>query len=92
MRKDKIDLLEELQRANKENYKLQKNIVKLYEANRYSYETSPDSHFESQVIADGQNQENSQLFLNLKHQSLIDFSMNKPTEYYEDEDTPERSK
>ena len=92
LKRDKTELLEELQKASKENHKLQKKLIKMYENNQYSNEIQNDSEFESPVMDDSQFLQNSQLCSNSKDSRIMDFNVNKSTDHYEDEYTPGNSK
>lgn len=92
LKRDKTELLEELQKASRENHKLQKKIIKLYEVNSYGNEAPNGSDFESPLTDDDQILQDSQLFSNSEDRNVIDFNMNKSTDYYEDEGTPGNSK
>ena len=85
LKKDKTELLEELQKSSKENHKLQKKLIKLYEnSHNTPIESNLDSDLESPIINESQMLGHSRIFSNSRG-SLVDFNLNKSNDYYEDE-------
>ena len=82
LRNDRLDLLEELRKSNKENQKLQTKLINYYETSKYDEGSQNDSDYES---PGNENQilRHSQLMSNSKDRSGIDLNIDKSAEFNE---------
>lgn len=90
LKKDRLDLLEELRKSNKENQKLQTKLICFFENNKYG-DSQQDSDFES-PINENHYMSNSRIFSNSKDKSQLEFNMDKSADLDDDEFYNENSK
>lgn len=82
LRNDRLDLLEELRKLNKENQKLQTKLINYYETSKYDEGSQNDSDYES---PNNENQilRHSQLLSTSKDRSGLDLNIDKSAEFNE---------
>jgi hypothetical protein len=82
LRNDRLDLLEELRKLNKENQKLQTKLINYYETSKYDDGSQNDSDYES-PNNDNQVLRHSQLLSTSKDRSGLDLNIDKSAEFNE---------
>ena len=83
LKKDRLELLDDLRKSNKENQHLQIKLINYYETSKYGDDSQNDSDYGSPINNENQVLQNSNFMSNSKDRSGFDFNPDKSADFEE---------